>query len=286
MKRIIALALALLVLFSVAAYAETQATRVVLGELSLSYIDNGRARTVRFKNITLNMIMGASGDIPTVQATFDNGSDQQVDGVVQIVGNEVLLSVGGITGVYALDLTRHASKLGNLSGDATVASVLSKMLSMAGTHMDMMLYAMTSEGKNGMRSLTLNVPTGGYVAAMEGVIALIDGLEAVEDDDVDDLRERVESVNDSAQLAFTYSPSSGKFAVSVSQEGKTIQLAGVMTLSVENVTFIDIGEDEERYDLLNLDPEVLNQLRGEIGLISLKFIHFADGSGLAKLLGQ
>ena len=281
MRKMVALLLVLIALLGLTARAESNASIVRLSGLALSYVEPGGARSVRFNSASMRIALGASEGAPTIQATFDNGEGQAVDGVAQIVGREILLSMGGITGTYAVDLETFATE-GN-SGD-DIAKGLSGALSLAGAHLDVVLYAITREEANGMRALEVPLPVPQLITAAEGLLSVTAGMDATQDMDMDELRERMENMGEDAMLGFRYNASTGAFELAAVQGGRGMRLSGTMEMSFEPTTFIDITDDEEKYDLLHMPPEVLEQLRGELNMILTKFVNFADGSGLNGII--
>ena len=281
MKRMLALVLALAALLGVAAHAETKASIVRLSDLALSYVSGGSRRSVRFADATLTLAMGTSSGAPTVQANFDNGAGQVVDGVAQIAGREILLSMGGLTGTYAIDLQAFA---GPEDSGEDIARGLSGALSLAGSHLDVVLYAITQEDADGMRSVEVPLPMPQLISAAEAMLSVTEGMEATQEMDLDGLYSRVENMGEQAVLSLRYSMESGAFELAAIQDGRGMRLTGTMDMAFEPMTFIDITDDEEKYDLLNLSPEALEQLRGELNMILIKFVNFAGGTGLDDII--
>ena len=280
MKRMLALVLALMALLGLAAHAESKASIIRLDDLSLAYVGGSNARSVQFDGASLTLAVGDSDGDATVQATFDNGEGQVVDAVAQISGRELLFTMGGITGIYAVDLENFADE-GN-SGEA-IAKGLSEALSLAGAHMDMVLYAITREDADGMRSVEVPLPMPQLISASEGLLTVADGAEA-RDMDLNGLRERVENIGDDAMLSLRYDPSTGAIELSAIHDGRGMRLSGVMTLTFEPMTFIDVTAEEEKYDLMNLSPQTLEQLQDELGMIFTKFTDYAGGTGLDEIM--
>lgn len=279
MKRIVALALALLLLVSTFAWAEETASTLLLSELSVSRTAK-KTRTVRLGKITVFLALGSPDGAPTLQATFDNGDGQVFDAVAQLSGSELRLAMGGITGVFTLDLDRIAPD-GN--GDM-LALGLSGGLAMAGANLEGMLRAVTRDEGKGNRSAEFTFSTQALADALEGLLTLTEGSEAAQDMDEAALRKQIEAMQGEATLKFSYNEKSGAFKLAIAQGGVTRQLAGVMALNREPMIFIDLSAEEGWYDLMDMDPDVLEQVKGELNLIGIKFMHFADGSGLDNLL--
>ena len=281
MKRILTLALALLLLLASACAEEAMAGTLKLTGLSLTHVTEKGERKVKFDGITLSFAMGSDGGTPMLQATFDNGQGQVVDAVMQIEGSAMLLSMGGITGVYSLDLNRLTAN----EGDGTiVAQALGGALTLAGTHLEMLLNTLTHEAENGIRSMEIPFATRPLIDAAEGMLSFAEGMEAIEGLDLQALRSQLEAMGDEALLRLGWRKSDGAFAIEASQGSEAMRLSGTLELGQESVYFIVIGPEEERYDIMDLDASTLEQLRGELNLIGIKFMHFADGSGLENII--
>ena len=106
------------------------------------------------------------------------------------------------------------------------------------------------------------------------LLTVADGAEA-RDMDLNGLRERVENIGDDAMLSLRYDPSTGAIELSAIHDGRGMRLSGVMTLTFEPMTFIDVTAEEEKYDLMNLSPQTLEQLQDELGMIFTKFTDYA-----------
>lgn len=288
MKRIIALALALLWLAAAAAVceetpaepAQALASTMELTDLTISIVQNGRAKSVRLKNMTLHLTLGSTEGIPTMQVTFDNGKGQEVEAVVQIIDSRLLMSVGGIAGVFTVDLEAIGGDRGE---GAQVAMGYGKALMLAGPHLDVLLMALPTTDASGMRTLEIAMPNRIYTRVAEAVLAVAEGMESAEETDVDGMRERVDSSGKDPLLSIRYDPSDGDIEIAALQGKSGVQIAARMALTVEPSHMVNISAMEDQYDLLNLDDDTLTQMRIELGMIALKFGFFAKGTGLSAL---
>ena len=279
MKRIAALALALMLLVSTFAWAEESATTLLLSELSVSRTAK-KTRTARLGKISVFLALGSPDGTPTLQATFDNGDGQVFDAVAQLSGSELRLAMGGISGVFTLDLNRVVP---GENGDMLALGIGGAM-AMAVANLEAALRAVTRDEGKGNRSVEVNFSTQALADALEGLLALTEGSEAAQGMDADALRRQIDAMQGEATLKFSYNENSGAFKLAIVQGGVTRQLSGVMELNRESMTFIDLSTEEGWYDLLDMDPAVLEQVKGELNLIAIKFMHFADGSGLDNML--
>ena len=282
MKKIVAVALALaLLLASVAACAESAAGALSLSKLSISGVSNGRVRSVKLKNMSISMLLGSVEGIPTLEVNFDNGKGQQMDAIMQIVDTRLLVSVGGVSGTYYVDLTSVAS---DPAKGETVAKTVGSALALAGPHLDVLLYALTTEDADGVRTLEIPLPDDIYIAVADSVLSIVEGLETAEEIAGGELAHQAEEeLQGGAVLRLRYKPTTGEIEIAAMQGGRGIQLSAQMEMSIEDAVFVNISEDEMQYDLMNIDDAQMNELRGELAIIALKFGKFALGLGLSKL---
>lgn len=287
MKKLAALALVLAVLLGVSALGEqilpdeTEASILRLTDLALAFVDESGMRSVRFEGSSLTAAIGISQGAPTLQVNFANDNGQMVDGVVQLAGREVLLSMGGISGTYAIDLQTFT---GEDDGAEDTVRGLTQVLQLAGSHLDVVLYAMTRDDGSGMRSVEMPLPMPQLIGAAESLLSVTEGMEATQDVDLDELRQQAEALNEEAVLIFRYSPETGAFELSAIQNGRGMRLLGTMQLSNEMMTFINITDDEEKLDALHLTPMQLEDLRSELDMVLVKYGDFVTAIGLDNLL--
>ncbi len=281
MKKLIALALVLAALLGLAARAESKASIVHMSDLALSYVGSNGTRSVRFDGARLTLAMGDSQGAPTVQLSFENDFGQAVDAVAQIAGHSILLSVGGISGVYVVDLGRFVAEGSTVD---ELAGGLSKALSLAGAHLDVVLYAITSPEADGSRSVQVPLPMPQLIGAAEAVLDSAGNVQGAEDMNLEALSQRMETMNGEAVLEFSYNQDTGAFELEAIQEGRGMRLSGTMEMSFEPMTFIDINAEEERIDVMNITPEQLDQFKGELGMVMAKFSDFAEGTGLDGII--
>ena len=279
MKRIVALLLALTLALGLSCLAEADASVVRLGDLTLSYADGSGVRSVRFEGASLTLAIGEPEGMPTVQASFDNGNGQMVDGVVRLAGREVQLSMGGISGTYTIDLQALAGE-GNSADDT--ARGLTHAVELAGAHLDVVLYALTRDDGNGMRSLEMPLPMPQLISLAEAMLSAAG--DPTEDAGIDGLYSRVEALNADAMLLFRYSPETGAFELAAVQNGRGMRLSGTMQLSNERMIFIQISDEEEKLDALNLTDAQREALRSELDMVLVKYADFVMSAGLSALM--
>lgn len=281
MKKLIALALVLAALLGLAAHAESKASIVRMSDLALSYVGSKGTRSVRFDDAYLTLAMGDSQGAPTVQLSFENSNGQAVDGVAQIAGHNILLSVGGISGVYVMDLGRFVAEGSTVD---ELAGGLSKTLSLAGAHLDVVLYAITAPEADGSRSVQVPLPMPQLIGAAEAILDSAGNVQGSEDMNLEALSQRMDTMNGEAMLEFSYNPQTGAFELEAIQDGRGMRLSGTMEMRFEPMTFIDVNAEEERIDVMNITPEQLDRFKGELGMVMAKFSDFAEGTGLDGIM--
>ena len=57
-----------------------------------------------------------------------------------------------------------------------------------------------------------------------------------------------------------------------------------MMLTTEPMELINISTDEVKYDLLNLDESVVEEMRGELEYMGFKLDSFVENSNIRKLV--
>ena len=283
MKKIIALALALLLLITavgVCEQADSMASTLELTNLTIATVQNGREKSVRLRDMTLTVILGATEGVPTMQVNFDNGKGQQVDGVLQIVDSTLLLSVGGIAGCYSVDLEAIGGEHGE---GARLAMGYGKTLLLAGPYLNVMLMALPTVDSTGMHTLELSLPNTIYTRIAEAMLSVAEGIDSADEAGVSSLIEKVDSSSKDAKLIVRYKQSTGDIEIAAMQGKNGAQIAATMNLTIQPTPMVNISALEDRYNLLDLDEDTLQQIRGELEIIALKFGLFAGGTGLNRI---
>ena len=281
MKRMLAVVLALLALLGPVARAQTRASVARLQDLTITHVEGKKSRSARFTGATLTLSTGNPDGAPTLQINFESASGQAVDGVARLDGQEILLAVGGISGVYYIDLAELA---GDSVSTDELADGLKRSLSLVNENLDLVLYAVTEEGAKGMRSVEIPLPMSQLIEATEMLLLFTGATDTGQDMDIDSFYERVDSMGDEAVLSFRYNPKSGAFELAAIQSGKAVRLSGNMQLTIEDMDFIEINPEEDRYDALHLSPLTLLGMQGELNIILMKIADYADGTGLNKIM--
>ena len=279
MKKLFALVLILaLALFAPAALAEQNASIVRITDMKLSYASPSGSSSASFRDANLLLALGVAKGAPTLQLMFESGEGQAVDAVMQIVEDRILFSMGGLSATYAFSLDRFATD-GNTGAD--IGRGLTQALTLAGAHLDVVLYAITMPDESGMRSLESSMPMPQLMQILRAMLSLADGTEAAGDMGLDELQARMERAQGEARLSFRYSPETGAFDIAAIQDGTGIRLTGTFEMAFEPMEFIDItSEDVEIVDAANLTDAQRETLQGELGMLFPKLVDYAGGAGL------
>ena len=283
MKKIVALALALLLLFAAAGVceqADSMASTLELTNLTIATVQNGREKSVRLRDMTLTLILGSTEGVPTMQVNFDNGKGQQVDGVLQIVDSTLLMSVGGIAGAFSVDL----ESIGGEQGDgARLAMGYGKTLLLAGPYLNVMLLALPTVDSTGMHTLELSLPNAIYTRIAEAMLSVAEGIDSADEASVSNLIDKLDDSSKDAKLIIRYKQSNGYIEIAAMQGKSGAEITATMNLTIQPTPMVNISAIDDRYNLLDLDAETLEQLRGELEIIAVKFGLFAGGTGLNRI---
>ena len=281
MKRIAALLLALaLLLMPVAACGETMISTATLTDLSVAYIENGKARTAHLNGLCLTLSMGCTEGVPTLQVNLETGSGQMVDGVFAVVGDRLLASFGGISGTYYVDLESICDEPGT---GARLARNLASGLALSGPHLDALLQALSTVDEKGERMLRFDLPGDIYTAIADSVMKIADGIDFLSGQKVQAAKEKL--VEGPVSLIVRYSPKDEEIQIDMLQGDDGLRLNADIELTVQPMGLVNISSDELMYDLTNMGFGRLMEMRGEIAIIALKFVKFSGGSGLSRILG-
>ncbi len=109
MKKLIAFALALMLLLATAACAE-RAKVMTYSEPYLRLDENGKSREVDLSNLRLSLASGTPGDVPTVQAEVTRKGKVIQRGVAQCIDGQVYIDVDGLGKLYTLDLSQYGDQ--------------------------------------------------------------------------------------------------------------------------------------------------------------------------------
>lgn len=281
MKRALALALALLVLLTLAAGAETESSIIELSGLKLTYDEAGSVSRFDFPNLRVDMAVGLSGQIPSLQLTFANDEGQELGAVVQVLGSEVLGSVGSVTSVFSVDLGKVIPDPGTA---AMVTMALGSAVSLGNISLEGLILAVTTEGENGARVLRADVPTAAFARAADNALSKAEGFEAAQDLDFGAVREKLHGLKDTLQAEFSYNPGKGTFSVSLAQDDKRLSLSGAARISSAPFAYADIDLEANRIDVMNMTDADIAALNDEMSLMAGRLINQAVAVGLTDLI--
>lgn len=281
MKRIIAVALALMTLFgAIGACAETLVSTVELSNLSVAFVEDGRAKAAHRTGMMLTLSFGSTEGVPTLQATFENGQGQAVDGIFQIVEDRLLVSAGGVSGTYYVDLEPLVSEPGS---GLRLAKGVGNGLALAGPHLDTLLQGLSTVDSTGERRLDFFLPEEIYAPIAEAALNIVGGVGFLGDKHMAEAEERLDDADGSVAMVVRFKPRSEEVVIDLLQGGDGLRLSADMWLNVQPMGMVNISQDEMMYDLMHLGFARLIELRGELAIIALKFVKFAGNVGLGGL---
>lgn len=279
MKKLLALLLAALLL-ATAACAETASTTLRFSDVALISIDGSNVETTRVPDLSIEGAIGMSGLRPSVELTFIYGdAEQELGAVAQLVGTQLLGSVGSISTVFALDLEKVTGDPGS-AGLAAMA--VSSAISLGGVSLAGMINAFTQEAADGAREAHVEIPTERFAAAFDRALEKAEGLEAADRVDFTAIREKLDGLGETVTLDIRFVPATGELTVGLSQDARALQLSAVLQLANAPFTYADIDLEAERVDVTDLTDADIALLNDEVSLIAGRMINMAAAMGLSK----
>lgn len=278
MKRITALLMAVLMTLSaLTACAESSGTRFEISNIRLSLYGSERKKQIKLKDISLSIAAGGIEGIPTLQLTLY--SEEQLDVVAQVFDGRLLLSMGGVTGVYSVDF-------GTLIGDEAKGELLAAGIGagvmMFGANPDAMLRLWMKEDKKGRLRTTIKLSPEVRGALAEQLESLPEWMAG--DLDLESLHEELLRKKPSLKLKITYNPQKGKIDMKFLRGKEGLRLMADIAMTTGPVDFVNISADETQYDCLNLEEETLECLKDELDFMLMKARRFATGIHMEKLM--
>ena len=282
-KRMAALLLVMIMLTaSASAFAESYGSRMELSKIRISLLGSENKNVARLHDVSLTVMVGCAENVPTLQVSLHYGDNQQLDGVAQIVDNQVVMCLGGINGTFYADLDEI---FGEGKG-RTVSSAIGSALLMFGSNPRMMLQFVLPISKKGVYKKVIMIPGDEYRKILEPVVEAIVGTEALREEDEQSLQDVLPGNDEDVKLSIRYNPTSDSLRIRMTQDGKGVYVRGTMLLSTEPMEMINISTDEMKYNLLDLDDAVLEELQGELEYMGFKLDSFVANSNMRKLIQQ
>lgn len=280
MKKMAALALAaLLLLTALTACAESSGTRLDLTKMKITLRGSDNKDHVSLHGMTLSLAAGSAEGVPTLQATLDY--DEQVDSVFQVVDGRLLLSMGGITGTYYVDL---GEAIGDAPKGRLMAAGVGAGLLMFGSNPDMAISLAMPLDKKGRHVANIEIPRALYLDLAERFLGMLEGSDFGVDAEA--LRKDIYENEEKVRIKIIYNAEAGKIWIRFLRGKKGVQLYARTALTTGPMEFINISADEGQHDLLNLDEEVLMDLSTDLDFMSMKAERFFTGVHLDKLTGS
>lgn len=280
-KRMTALLLAMIMLVNGAsAFAESYGSRLELSSIRVSLLGSANKNVARLHGVSLSVTVGSAENVPTLEVSLHYGDNQQLDSVAQIVGNQLVMCLGGVNGTFYADLDEI---FGEGQGK-TVSGAIGSALLMFGSNPRMMLQFVLPVSEKGVFRKTIMIPGDEYRKILEPVVEAIVSTEALREEDEQSLREVLPRSDEDVKLSIRYNPASDSLRIRLTQDGKGIYLRGTMKLTSEPMEMVNISTDEMKYNLLDLDDAVLEELQGELEYMGFKLDSFVANSNMRKLV--
>ena len=279
MKRVLALAIALLMLLASAACAEAPSTIITVDRLAMQYTADGDVRDVALSGSQLELMMGLSGERPSLQMIFSSESGQQLGAIIQIIDGKAMLSMGSVSSVFYYDLSR-------LSDDSRFMDMIRLAVTSAGTlggtPLIGLLTMMTEEGEGGVRVARGTMQAGGFLAAVDDALGKAEGLDAADQVDFAAMREQIETLGDTVQTEFSYDLQTGAFSARLFQEGWSVALTGFATLRSEPFVYADVDPEDGLVDVMNMSQADIDDLNDELSMMAGRVFNFAAIIGFVQ----
>ena len=282
MKRMTAIVLALVALLAGAmATAESGAARLELEHFKLTPLGGEDDSSVRLYDMGLTLAVGGVNGAPTLQATLDYGDGQQLESAIQLDGTRLLLSLGGISGTYSVDMAAFAE---DEAQSALTAAALRSALMLFSANPELALDMLMPKNEKGVRYLSVKIPRKTYLAAAKRAMDAL-ARAGVTEEDLAPLRQWLDESKKAIKLTFKYDPQTTKLRIRFTRAGKGIQLKALMNVTSEPMDLIDPSADPVQRDLLGMSDEERTELRDELDFLAMKYDFFAEHTRLARLAG-
>lgn len=108
MKKLLALALALMLLMASAAFAET-ANVTVIDNVALLVTSGEESYTIDLSDLTVTLALGTPDETPTIQLDVDDGTQSLLGATIQFADGTMLLGIDGLSRPLAAALTANGA---------------------------------------------------------------------------------------------------------------------------------------------------------------------------------
>ena len=283
MKRLTALFLVLAMLLGgTLAAAESYGSQLELTKIRVSLLGSENKNVARLHGMGLTIIVGSAENVPTMQASLTYGDNQQLDAIAQIVDNQLVACLGGVNGTFYADLD---ALFGEGKGKLVSGAIGSALL-MFGSKPKMMLQMVLPINNKGVFKKTFMISAERYRAYIEPLVLALENTGTLREEDVQSLQEVLPKGDGDVKLSVRYNPNSDSLRIRLTQDGKGVYVRGTMHLSTETMEMVNISEDEVKYNLLDLEDSVVEEMRGELEYMGFKLDSFVENSNMRKLVGD
>ncbi len=279
MKRVMALVLAvMLMLTSVAALAQSSGSRMDIRKLKIRHVGAEKGERIRLHGLDLSVSIGSAEGVPTLQIALYYGDSQEIDFVMQVVDSRLLLCMGGISGIYYIDLK---DVMGDEARGEQMAQSIGTALLMFGEDPQSTMETSMARSKKGAYIGRVEIPEEMYLTLATRLSGLLLGNANVGEEQMALVRD---SMGEGYQpVALEMHKRDDAIWLYAWQGENGIRLSGWVTLTTEPMEFINISRDEVQHDLLNLNRETWGELQSEFQLLALQMGRFVIGTGILGL---
>lgn len=231
MKKILAIALVLMMLLASAACAESNVTAITITDPHLETVGHGGTKTADLTGTTIAVLLGSLDGKLTANITLNDGENKVASGVVQLDGNTVIVYVDGMSKAYKRDITdilEASSFKDTLNTVIGVASIPSLDLTSA-------IQTVMTKASDGY---DLTIPTSALKTWAHKFLNYNDQVNAVSEGTAKYVGSVVDRIADTVTLTGAYTD--GVASVSATQTAHTATASAKLTIAASDQALVGI----------------------------------------------
>ena len=284
MKRMTALVLALMMLLTwTAACAESSGTRIRLKSPRVNLVQN-EDNKVHLHDMMIYATVGSAEGIPTLQIRLEYGEEeeQQLESAVQVVGSRLVMSLGGISGTYYIDLNDLYDEPDK---GLEAATAFGDALLMLGSDPYTFIANAMPKDEDGIYTLGFPLSIEAARAFYARVMGGGENGEGMESAGIlSALNSLLLDPDQPIEMMIKYKRKNwSRFFFLLGDGG--VQVYSRTKLTTGPMEFMNPSADEVQHDLLNLDQATKDELSSELEFLEIKIVSFFLHSSLRKLMG-
>ena len=280
MKRLTALVLALMMLLTwTVACAESSGTQFRMSKMRVNYGENKDDRA-SLNDMLLYLSVGSAEGIPTLQILLDYGDEQETESVLQVVGSKLVVSVGGISGTYYVDLNDFYEEPGK---GLLMATAIGTAIQMFGADPDSVMKATMPRDEKKYRTLRFELPVEKILEALKSYAGEQESNDEAQKTRLMETLESFVQSDEPVEMMIRYRKAKKRFQLYLINGDEKIWLSARTKQTTGPMEFINPSADAEQHDLLNLDQETKDELAGEMEFLGIKMSSFLLHSSLKDL---